>query len=918
MPRDWESIENFIQQINDRSLDFAATGLEETGFCLRNNVLHRTWLLGNEVYALAYHVTRSVFVTKMGKELSKEEFTRDTGLQGSSYLSNACIPKFSSESKKIISTTGETRMSGIITPWDIASNWFVKVDDRTAITILRNTIESWNNYRKTLLEFTEKKADRFIFTKLVPLDPKLAPVLVFSEFGSSLIQRYNDAKKAGGNIEAGEYAKLAKDRTIRLFSELSAPYKKPCEISLDKLKEEAMLSHVSQTERSILTDRRFLEKIEGHFGDKTIRYFYCSKYQLDTHGPGCPSNTSLIDFIEQTARSFNATPRAVVNSGKNYDKPGNISNEKYTLDQSKEFNLDSYIEDLASLSYFADLGYRSDVEGGHLNVKDFIERQIISKGTTMPLAELVNFKDIRVKILSSRAGEGKTSSLIALIRSFSSKETALSSRLGFEESDPRRNQVPFFFSFNPGRGLSRAVLKKGSYSEILKKLMCGKTRLPRPKELEQHIISLGEKAFFIIDALDEANDLSTAIEAIEDLTGKFPLAGFVISTRPLTERFSFAPESENEYCLKELTRTQRIEFVKKYLIDGHNDLALNDDVLNRYAKILVDAKYTSRMISIPIFASVAARGWCYDKDNQCFKDIAPGLTFQTVSNVLLEKSTRVLEPLLNSVFTKEVCDEQASKSAVSTLGPLPRAKKMMRRLALATFLRSKFAEEVKSSFGDIADEANMVSNGGMKWDLVKQVMKTIAHNLSFPEANCDPNAWRHYLIASGCVSCSPDTNGGVFSFDSRDMQIYLAACGLSDLVASGRQSDCFGILRDLLNSSPDEDTASLIVMLLFCIDPGNDGSQKAGPGYADCEVVGSSLEIINCVICELTKVDEDTGGYDGPKHQALLQAIQDIRNREFCDSQLVRFQSGNGEGAFLYRDVLDAEIAWLEKEMAER
>lgn len=618
-------------------------------------------------------------------------------------------------------------------------------------------------------------------------------------------------------------------------------------------------------------------------------------------------------FTEAKVELSDTLVRARANNSVNSSPDeANDESEKVRVDNIGGFNCSKYVTDLASLSYFSNLIYRSDVEVGHLEIEAFVPREVLIAGERRSLADLVDFGDTKIKILTSKAGEGKTSCLIALIRSFGSENGELSLLLGFGEDDRRKRQIPFFYSFNPGRGLSRSILDEGSYSEILENLMCGRTMLPELGDLEKLIETLGDKAFFVLDALDEAAELSLAIKAINGLARRFPQAGIIVASRPLSQRPQFASEDDSFCRLMELPRAYKIELIKRHLADSNKDVQLTEEAMISCAEELVDGKYTSKIISTPIFACVASRGMVYDKNKGGFKAASPGSAYRTVSNVLLEKSAGVLEKWLDSL----VSAEEAESDASSTLELHQRAKKLFRRLALVTFLRSKLSGKLKSSFNDIATEVNMATKDGLKWDLVKRLMRQIAQDLSFPEKSCEPNAWKQYLIASGIVSCSPDERGGVFLFDNREMQIYLAACGLSDLLESNRQTDCFGLLRDLLNASPDEELAKLVVMLLFCVDPGNEGSMQSGPGYVECEVIGSSLEIVNCVICELAIPDEDTAGYSGLKHRALLQALEDVRYREFGDSVLVRFQSGTGDGAFLYRDILDSEIGWLEGKIA--
>lgn len=574
------------------------------------------------------------------------------------------------------------------------------------------------------------------------------------------------------------------------------------------------------------------------------------------------------------------------------------------------FNAEAYVKGLASMDYFSDLGYRGVDGGGQVDVAGFVERRLVHEGEVIPLARLLDFQGVRVKIFASNAGKGKTASLIALIRSF--QDCSLAERLGFEPDDGLRDQVPFFFSFNPGRGLSRPRIAEGTYSEILNGLMHGDPGFPLGNGRDEVIGDLGRRAFFVLDSLDEAADVPMAINAIESLAEKFNQAGIVVSTRPLAQRLGCTPYGvKHEFFLQELGCDQVITLVERHLIDANPNLELDADALSECASELANNKYTSCMVATPLFASIAARKCEYDPRNKRFKKILPDSTFKSVIDALLGKSAVVLGPYLEDVEKKH----RNRDGGAPALTALRRTQAIMRRLALASFLGSKEVQVQTLTCDDVAREARLAKRGEMDLDTVKKIMPLIAADLSFPEELIDGDVWAHYLIASGLVPCSPSRNGGTFSFGDRDMRAYLAAGALADLMIDEKRpkSDALMILRDLLAASCDEDVSRLAVMLLSCIDRGADGRGGVRPGDNVCEVLGDSLEVINCIFCEASEVDEDAGERVGHKLKALLGALKDIEEEGFGSTQVTRFRSGRTDGPQVYRELIAKEIEWLQK-----
>ena len=585
------------------------------------------------------------------------------------------------------------------------------------------------------------------------------------------------------------------------------------------------------------------------------------------------------------------------------------------------FNFKHYVERLASDTYFDKLVDRAGF--GRITIDNFIVRKLRreKQRQNCKLANLLD-QEPRIKLFTARGGYGKTSSVIALVRAFSDSGSVLRRRLGFSnENDERLQNIPFFFSFNPGGGHTRPQLTEPinpdnstgpaiSRYDILENLFYHSS-LPSGDELKKAINGLDNKAVFIIDALDEADNYSCAVNSISQLVKDFKSARFIVASRSLSEKPGFLDSFDDEFCFAEFTEDEKKVFVKNYLSLRNQGKTIPEEELNTYALKLVTGAYTSEIFDVPLFISAATSKATYDEGSNEFSEIFPGDIYKNTITALIDKMSSVIDSRVRSL-----------SSTNRSLDKKIRARKLLNRLALVTFFKIKTKSSIDGLLGTICDTDVIIdkTTRGLEWDCIRELMPKLAEDFNFSDRNCsDPNVdlsfpekewcgeeanpWREYLISSGVVPCMPSDNGGLFTFENDAIHTYLAASGLADLFYENRQSEALKLLSKLLFSLTNDnakDIARFIVMLLYCFNPNNPPNKEKDETIS----IGNSLQAMHYVSNGLKlKRGEQTIITE------FKNAFEDILEEKFCESNLVEYEFKVGSlNKQIYHEMLVAEL----------
>lgn len=297
---DQSIIRSFIDSANRNADQVDHNELNKIGFRFHEGILHRTWLTGTEVYAMAYHVTKRVQKTDWN------DFTVTAGLQSTSFLSKAYIPANTTEKATRIKDSKSVSTSFYYTPCDYMGLLFNTSSNTSRyMDILDCVISVWENETSEFLSHTNKEADRFMFASLFPIDPLIAPMAEYILFGEHLKLRYKEAEADDDKKLMNQCLSSARERTVKLFRDLSSTTKKPYVLPSTRLLDSAAASYdANDVERSILKDADYRSAIEAYIKSGVRSYSYYSAYQLDTHGPGCPSETGLVAYFLMKAREW--------------------------------------------------------------------------------------------------------------------------------------------------------------------------------------------------------------------------------------------------------------------------------------------------------------------------------------------------------------------------------------------------------------------------------------------------------------------------------------------------------------------------------------------------------------------------------------------------------------------------------------
>lgn len=562
------------------------------------------------------------------------------------------------------------------------------------------------------------------------------------------------------------------------------------------------------------------------------------------------------------------------------------------------FDIETYIAELSSSCVFSDLTSRSDA-GPALRTEQYVKRSLLnSQGEPLAECSLLDFSNgKRIKFLVARAGRGKTSVLRALLRSFDKEQNELSLRLGFAENDARKNIVPFYFAFSPHIEKSSARLRTGDYRAILEKIVLnGTVTLPDVATLEKDIDVLKERALFVFDSLDEADDWNMAIASIRDLAGRFPNARMIVSSRELAETPAFA-YSADFISIGPMSLDEKLELTKTYLAHTHPECSLSDETLSVAAEALATNPYTAKASDVPLFASIAARDW--DLLGDAFCPLCASKAFDDVLRSLRKKAINVLEAQYsNSKMPLKAHD----------------LSRILGRIALVMFLEEHLENELpECSILTCEDDAS-TDVGCISRRRLGHLMEKAISNLDLPcETNGLEDFWRHFTIASGLMAFQPETES--YCFDSREVELYLASRGLADILYSS-QADCFDILADLMDSIEEPDVKMFVAMFMGSLETwGKDNAGKGGTAnvHAGAKARGYSLMVLNLLLDKLKVKTRraELVKYDQGKVNSVLMLLKDIESGRYHRSAILSYKLFGGI-KMPYKEMLSSTIAAIE------
>lgn len=576
------------------------------------------------------------------------------------------------------------------------------------------------------------------------------------------------------------------------------------------------------------------------------------------------------------------------------------------------FDFEKYRLALAKSDCFSTLSYRSLGGGPSLDTRHYVVPQVKRCGSAVSTTQkptcLLDFdEEGGINLLIAPAGCGKTSLLRALVRSFDS-ESKLSGALGFPD-DWSRDMVPFFLSFSPAAGGSRCTLEEGTLKELIMHLYegggCG---FPDLEATVRLIKSLGGRALFMIDSLDEASDWGKAKRAICDLRRGCPNAKVIVSCRSMPGRDEFG-SSCSSFFLVDLNEKLQKELFKRYIIASHNGLEKRraDEAVSSF----FDNPYTKRLARTPLFASIAAKEWTSRGGNLTRLDA--GKSFSLLVESLLGKAIDVLREYLHpEIFSLGKEDLES----------------VMGRLAVLFFLaklRSRDGTPAKTvgaptaSLPEVGEEVSIVNVPPLDEDSFVRLVSTIIADLGLPSQYSNNGSFCRVLaVASGVIGFDPGDKGGTFGFESEDLELFLASRGIADLLMTN-QRGCLDLIDWLLDFVREKDVRRLITMSFYSIT--ETGRRKTSIGTCsspaasiapdtrvDNRMAAQFLMIIGLALC---RIPADGRPADSAALECIKELLKEVRDGVFSASPIISRQFLNSERR-LYEDLIDKAIETID------
>lgn len=581
-------------------------------------------------------------------------------------------------------------------------------------------------------------------------------------------------------------------------------------------------------------------------------------------------------------------------------------------DANKE-DVRQYLKGLSRMEIFTKIRTRSTVPGQRaveMPIERYQHRRLCDKaGNLVTEASLLRFDgNVRVRYVVAEAGCGKTVLSQVLVQAALSQHalSTLSAKLleainALDGEVDNAGLVPFYFSFNPPYGAPGAPLDSSTES-LLPSFLGGLVdsyQAPLPHEVEARtslIASLGNRAVFIVDALDEATDYEKAQIVLLQVMGTFPEAGLVVTSRRLSSWPAFAlynGQAREDCDVVELlpleAGEEQMEMLQRHLTAWLTpEEAVDADQVSN----VLSNHHASALLANPLFATYVAQKCSIDSGSltvdvhaACME--AVGTLLGKAADVL-NRSVRDGARHLEGTELKRTLARVSLALQLDAAGAFDSERDGLFAIPLEgelAFLR-KVADLATSREDDAADgfcSAMVIasSNDGAREGFLSHV-----------------EACRSAVVASGVVSYDPSCSA--CSFVNPVIKRYLAAWALVELLARAPKEGRV-VLSKLLRRPSCDGAGDVVVM---CVSIAHKEREETGASYWS-EVI--QLAIVNEVLKLELHIPQE------PEFPSVL--LEEVAERTFGDSHLEGYQTR----ACLrpYRDMLRAVVGSLRREASD-
>jgi len=452
------------------------------------------------------------------------------------------------------------------------------------------------------------------------------------------------------------------------------------------------------------------------------------------------------------------------------------------------------------------------------------------------------------------------------------QDEELCRRMGFSTNDDRLAYIPFSMSFNPyPYEYGKPVIHDGNYLELIESLIMGSGSpafdVPETKDLDEILDKLcaSRKVLFIIDAFDEADDWGKATRAIADLKSRYQDAKILVTSRILSEMPNFTRSRSCIWSLEPMDETQKNHLITSYLDEYHHDV--ERDARDAFARNLIDDRFCSDLIEVPVFASMAVIGWRGNAGDS--RTIVPYDVCDGTVRRLLEKA--------RDVVSKHFYGQGYRLTDVDSM-------RLVSRLALITFLiQEGLIEDLRSLglFEGHVRYAGIVPVGKEDFSCLMDLLcREIGLDSAIPATS---DFWRRYAIATGVLAFTPDSRGGAFGFEAKDYQIFLAAVGFAELLDHSRD-DALSIF-DLVINKRMRNNSDICKFITMCFTTTLKQFQSFG--------LEASMTLLNRLVARIRLTEDGEPGtsdeYDSLVFGNILEILGDISMQRFGPTSIARF-----------------------------
>ncbi len=572
--------------------------------------------------------------------------------------------------------------------------------------------------------------------------------------------------------------------------------------------------------------------------------------------------------------------------------------------------VEKYLEGLSRLEIFTKIRTRSNALAQHavtMSIDSYQHRRLFNQsGSPVKEASLLEFVGgVRVHYVVAEAGCGKTvlSQLLVQVALSQHFLSALSAdtleKVGATDArNGRAGMIPFYFSFNPPYG-SPGVKLANAQEPLLRSFLEGLVysyEAPLPYDIEDReglIASLGDRAVFIVDALDEADDYGKAQNVLLQAMRAFPEAGLIVTSRRLASRPAFVlyngqvrGDCDAVELLPLEAGDEQAEMLKGHLAAW---LAREEVMDTDCVKSVLSNHYVSALLANPLFAAYVAQE-CTISDHAMTVDVHAACE-EAVSSLLDKAASALNNSMRDSAVLLEATVLKRTLARISLALELDAAG------AFETVQDGLFPVSIEGELAFLRDVANIAARGdGVPAnDFCSAMVKVSKHDGIQRGFLSHSDTCRLAVVASGVVSYDPSCSA--CSFVNPVIRRYLAAWALVELLAHFPE-DGHEALRRLLHHLSYDGARDVVVM---CVSIAHNELSETGVGHRSQAVQLVAVNEMLKLECLLPQ-----------ESKALSTLLDEIAERTFGNSHLAGYEIR--AQVHPYRDMLRVVVSLLREE----